>query len=507
VAAGGATGNQTSGTGSINDSVTLTAGSSITYTVNATVSSNAFSTGSLGSLTTFDLSGNSALDGTDGNTRTFTKDGISVTARAFSRVDGTNGAWSNAYLGSYSGGLGVTDSAEGNGSDTHRVDNIGGRDNYVLFQFSESIVLDRAYLQYVRNDSDASVWIGNFNSTITSLSDSTLNSFGFKEVNETTLTTDRWADLNAGNYVGNTIVIAASAADTTPEDEFKIRYLDVQKYVAPTTVSLTNTATVTAPTGFTDTNPNNNSATDTDTISNTPTLPSAPGTRTPGFWRNTEWQKFWDGIAGNEPSQAGTANFPKSDLLFSPYTNSAQPGKVLDPLTGQYDVGLLIGDYNRNGKTDAGEKTLFYTRAQALQIVDSSAHPDTQDKRYDLGRSLVASWLNYLAANPIDTANTTDKDTRFYINEGIDWLQALTPDENGDKKGDGALKQLTGSTVNSPLANAYWNSGISSASGLPSPYNSNINVLYPIEAGSVINTALDNYNNSGFGADGGFHGG
>jgi uncharacterized repeat protein (TIGR01451 family) len=487
VATGGATDNQTSGTGNINDYVNLLGGSSITYTVVGTVSA---STTTLGSAVEFDFAGNSALDGTDGNTRTFTKNGISVTTRAFSRVDGTNGAWARGFLGSYGGGLGVTDSGES--TSAHRVDNVGGRDNYVVFQFSESIVLDQAYLQYVVNDSDISVWIGNFNSSLSSLSDSTLSSFGFAEINDTTSSNDRWANLNSGNYVGNTIVIAASTADLTPEDQFKIRYLDVNKVVQSTS-SLTNTATVTAPNGFTDINLTNNTATDIDTISNTPVLPSAPGVRTPGFWQNTEWQKFWDGIQGNEPSQKTESNFPDSDLLFAPYNNSAQSGKVLDSVSGQYQVGLLIGDFNRNGKTDTGEDTLFYTRAQALQIVDASQHPN-EDKRYDLGRSLVAGWLNYLAGNPIDTANTTDKDARYYIKEGINWLQAITPDENGDKKGDGAINQLTGSGVSSPTVN-YWNQGISSASSLPSPYNTNTNVLYPLDAGGVINTNLDNYNN------------
>ncbi|MBD2625791.1 SdrD B-like domain-containing protein [Trichormus variabilis] len=502
VASGGATGNETSGTGNINDYVTLTGGSSITYTVNGTVAANAVSSSSTYTDTRFDFNGNSSSDGTDGNTRTFTKDGITVTARAFSRVDGTNGAWSKAYLGSYTGGLGVTDSSES--SSYHRVDNGGGRDNYVLFQFSEAVVVDSAYLQYVVTDSDTSVWIGNFNNTITTLSDSVLNSFGFTEVNLGS-GSDRWADINAGNYLGNTLVIAAKTDDTN--DNFKIRHLDIQKPVAPTTVSLTNTATVTAPTGFTDTNTSNNSATDTDTVTAAPTVPSAPGVRTPGFWQNTEWQKFWDGIQGNEPAQKTQPNFAKSDLLFAPYTNSAQAGKVLDPVSGQYDIGLLIGDFNRNGKTDAGEDTLFYTRAQALQMVDASAHPNG-DKRYDLGRSLVAGWLNYLAGNPIDTANPTDKDERYYINEGINWLQGFTPDENGDKKGDGAIYQMTGSSVSSPqLTNSYWNLGISSASNLPSSYKSNTNVLYPLESGSVINTNLDNYNNGLGLADNVFYGG
>jgi uncharacterized repeat protein (TIGR01451 family) len=259
VAAGGATDNQASGTGNINDTVTLTAGSSITYTVTGKVVAPSTT---LGSAIEFDFNGSSSTDGTDGNSRTFTKDGVTVTARAFSRTD-SNGSWAAGYLGSYGGGLGVTDSGES--TSAHRVDNVGSRDNYVLFQFSESVILDRAYLQYVVDDSDMSVWIGNSGSSITALSDSTLSGLGFTEVNNASNSSDRWADVNAGNYAGNTIVIAASTADTTPDDQFKIRYLDVNKIVQ-TTGSLTNTATIAAPTGFIDTNLSNNSATDTDTI-------------------------------------------------------------------------------------------------------------------------------------------------------------------------------------------------------------------------------------------------
>ena len=83
------------------------------------------------------MSGSSALDGPDGNIRTFTAGGVSVKASAFSR-DKSTGAWSTAFLGSYGGGLGVTDSSEGDGgNNSHTVDNID-RDNYVLFEFSEN---------------------------------------------------------------------------------------------------------------------------------------------------------------------------------------------------------------------------------------------------------------------------------------------------------------------------------------------------------------------------------
>jgi hypothetical protein len=177
---------------------------------------------------TFDFSGSSATDGCDGNTRTYTDalTGVSVTASAFSQTKGTN-TWQDAWLGAYSGGLGVTDSSEGSGSgNTHTVDNVG-RNNYVVLQFSQSVKLDQAYLGYVVNDSDMQVWIGNSATSITSMNNSVLTSMSFSEVNTTTLSTARWADLNAGGVTGNVVIIAADTTDTSPEDYFKVEKVAV----------------------------------------------------------------------------------------------------------------------------------------------------------------------------------------------------------------------------------------------------------------------------------------
>jgi hypothetical protein len=152
-----------------------------------------------------------------------------VTAKvsAFNRVD-SNGAWSTSYLGAYAHGLGVTNFSEGSGSDNkHVVDNIGGNRDYLLFEFSSSIVADQAFLDYVYNgDSDISVWIGTKpNPTVNhnTLSDAFLTSIGPREDNDTTSSSSRWANINAANRAGNVLVISASASDTTPEDAFKLR--------------------------------------------------------------------------------------------------------------------------------------------------------------------------------------------------------------------------------------------------------------------------------------------
>ncbi|MBO3705597.1 MAG: carboxypeptidase regulatory-like domain-containing protein [Candidatus Accumulibacter sp.] len=176
-----------------------------------------------------DLTGNTNAGGNAaGNIRTISQAGLDVHASAFSRVKAT-GEWSQAYLGSYGGGLGVTDGSEGDGSNnTHTVDNLGGRDNYVLFEFDQTVLLDEAFLGYVVNDSDLQVWIGTFDRPFDNhlaLNDGVLGSMSFTEVNTTTLTGARWADLNAGDHAGNVIVIAADTTDKSPEDMFKIEML------------------------------------------------------------------------------------------------------------------------------------------------------------------------------------------------------------------------------------------------------------------------------------------
>ena len=235
--------------------------------------------GSSGPAVTFDFSGNSALDGTDGNIRTFSSGGISVKASAFSRDSGGN--WATAYLGSYSGGLGVTDNSEGSGgNNSHTVDNID-RDNYVLFEFSESVVVDSAFLGYVVGDSDLRVWIGTktdpFNNHLT-LSDALLTSLGFTEVNETTLTTTRTADFNAGELSGNVLVIAANTGEPTQDDYFKIEKVTVEKHDC-----YENKAVVTVP-----------GATDSD-LSHYCTTPENPG---------IDIEKFTNGVDADNAADA-----------------------------------------------------------------------------------------------------------------------------------------------------------------------------------------------------------
>jgi serine-aspartate repeat-containing protein C/D/E len=179
---------------------------------------------------TFDFDGCSAVDGSDGNSRTFTDalTGVSVTARAFSQTKGAD-TWQKAWLGAYSGGLGVTDSSESGSGNTHTIDNVG-RNNYVVLQFSQEVTVDKAFLGYVSGDSDLEVWIGDAAAPITVMNNNVLTglaSSGFYEQNLTTSGSTRWADLNGSQVSGNTLIIAADTRDTTPDDYFKLQMLAV----------------------------------------------------------------------------------------------------------------------------------------------------------------------------------------------------------------------------------------------------------------------------------------
>ena len=198
-----------------------------------------------------------------------------------------------------------------------------------------------------------------------------------------------------------------------------------------------------------------------------------PGVRTPGFWGQKTWQDFWDGDT-SVPKQAGQTNFPDSDLLLPPY----------------YEVpmaSLLIGDYNRNGATDPGEETIALSLADAVKILNAS-QKDSQDTQFVLGRDVVATWLNFLAGNPIegDDSNTSmggHQDVKFYLDEAIDWLKEFTTNHSGNPIGNGTVAAGGGSV---------WNVNTNGDGGAFNPETES-----DILAGNYIHQQLDEYNNTG----------
>lgn len=333
---------------------------------NYTKSSTAQTLTSSGATSTLHFSGNSSLDGTDGNLRTFTVDGVTVNTSAFSRD--ANGNWSDAYLGLYSSGLGVTDTGEGGGGNgTHRVDN-SVRDNYVLFEFSSDVVVDQAFLDSVVNDSDLSIWIGSVPGAFgnhQSLSDSFLNSLTLNEVNDTTSSSARWANFNGGEVSGNVLVLAASVADATPEDNFKIRKVKFQQL---TTGIYGNVVTVTADGAF-----------DSDPSHYKNPAPEPPGI--PGI----DIEKSTNLVDADTPAEAveiaagapltwtytvtntGETDFAFADVIV--VDDNGTPGDSSDDFSPTFDGG----DTNNDGILSPGEIWTYETTTTAESLTVSGA--------------------------------------------------------------------------------------------------------------------------------------
>jgi hypothetical protein len=196
-----------------------------------------------------------------------------------------------------------------------------------------------------------------------------------------------------------------------------------------------------------------------------------PGVGTQGFWSNRNGTAAWNTLTSQK-------------LVDDPATTATTLVE-----------GLLIGDIDRNGQTNAGESTIFYTNAEARAILAASSVVDGQDSRYILTKQLIASWLNVLAGNPYSVGTNSIQPE---ITNGVKWLQKATADENGDGLGDGNLT-LQPSTYRLPSSNARWSTTLSptnSLNGTTSAYGASIkNVLaYYNETGAGL--ALDRDTNT-----------
>ena len=203
-----------------------------------------------------------------------------------------------------------------------------------------------------------------------------------------------------------------------------------------------------------------------------------------------------------------------SDITRPPYANpdtdnggTIKRARSLDPVTGTYKLGVLVGDWNLNGETDAGEQTLFYTPAEAVAIMTASSTTANADARYLLARELLASWLNYQAGNPVVDLNEgllgDALDTQDVINWAISFLQARTPNEVGGTPGEGSLT-LNAAAWKLLKTSPLWTTGIDggdlgpNVDGVsPVPFFDDPANDGDIPAGTTLWSYLNEYNNDG----------
>ena len=84
-----------------------------------------------------------------------TSGGVSLTVNAISNT-GSGGSIAQAYLGTYSGGLGVRSAGESTTSPNHAMDNYGNSE-FMLFTFGSSVKLGAVDIGYLNTDADITV--------------------------------------------------------------------------------------------------------------------------------------------------------------------------------------------------------------------------------------------------------------------------------------------------------------------------------------------------------------
>ena len=199
-----------------------------------------------------------------------------------------------------------------------------------------------------------------------------------------------------------------------------------------------------------------------------------PGVRTPGFWSN--WTDFWDGDL-SVPAQAADDCFPDYDLLR---IDSNGDG-VIDGSDSGFTNGLYIGDYDRDGVAEAGEDVFFISLTDANNLINAS-NKQMSDGVVKVGRDVVASWLNYLAGNPIGTvADDGDYSPREAIDDAIDYLQIFGDASNSNANTNDPFDTYAASHGAVKTSSAFWNNDFPGGS----------------VSGAEIHNALDEYNNFG----------
>jgi len=205
-----------------------------------------------------------------------------------------------------------------------------------------------------------------------------------------------------------------------------------------------------------------------------------PCPRTPGFWQNMKnGGLFWDGITGNE-KHAGEHDFPDGELLYAVDSNH-------DGVINSSDkAGLLIGDWNKNGLTDAGEDTLFVNYADARSLINASnkqLNSLSGDGKFMLGRDMVAAWLNYEMGAGFGDASDPASPTS-YLQDAINYMQIY-----GGKTAGGLNETFDEFVLAGP---------IKTSSPLWKQVQNGV-----LHSGSQLHGALDYYNNTGQTSPGG----
>lgn len=159
--------------------------------------------------------------------KVWTSGGVSVTVSAYSLNQSTN-VFSASTLGQYSGGLGVTNSADdSNPANQHAVDNADGYTDFILMQFSKPVDPLSVKINQYNSDSDMDYWTGNIPASLAGLNLSNLSGFNFGSNNSSS--GSRTITLTSG--VVSALLVSADLSGTN--DFFKLAGLTVDYTIPP----------------------------------------------------------------------------------------------------------------------------------------------------------------------------------------------------------------------------------------------------------------------------------
>jgi hypothetical protein len=181
------------------------------------------------------------LNGSYGNTATLTSTNdptLQVKISAWQANQATTGPNANqitsAFLGSYSGGFGVTGLGDNNGaSNLHQIDNLGGYTDFIVLQFSSAVHLDgiNANVYGINNVYDSDVSFRNGTAFTPNSWNGSLNLGAFNASQFSTVAADGNSGYRANSVSGFSQVwlVAASVATTDRDDGFKLASITVTR--------------------------------------------------------------------------------------------------------------------------------------------------------------------------------------------------------------------------------------------------------------------------------------
>jgi uncharacterized repeat protein (TIGR01451 family) len=362
VAAGGASGNLASGTGNISDYVNLTPGSTVTYTVTAKIAALS----ALESVADFGAGANNTNLGQNETINGIRADAYYISSGTYRTTNTV--LWGRNVPSDH--GLGVWSNGE--------PDPIagGGDVNEISNQLNNEVIR----LTKPTGEQWSSLWVssldvgGSGNAELGTLYWS--NSATPDLATLTTKFVFKYGDFGLGEEEGNILSLNPPGFDATAKYVFFVAgpnpsgtnndYLLWKAGTIPAQIS--NTATVTAPTGFTDSNTANNTATDTDNV----TIPAAV------IVRGSIGDRVWEDMNYNGVQDAGENGVAGVTVRLLDAGSNAVMATTTTNASGNY----LFNNLNAgNYKVEVVKPTGYFITRQNATADASDSDVGTADGR------------------------------------------------------------------------------------------------------------------------------